>query len=106
MVVKRLFGDGGRCHIRESLKLNVLVPNGLEMLFGSSQRPFDEYVKRCMVVGAPVVEEPALKLDGPSDVNVKSVCIPMVPLKVLLQISSCGCGGLGSASGPSSRRFR
>jgi hypothetical protein len=60
--------------VRESLEGDVLVPNGLEMLLGPSQRPLDEYMEGCVVVGAPVVEEPALRLDGPWDVDVKKNC--------------------------------
>ena len=71
MVGKRLCGDGSRCWVRESLEGDVLVPNRLEMLLGPSQRPLDEYMEGCVVVGAPVVEEPALRLDGPWDVDVK-----------------------------------
>jgi hypothetical protein len=100
MVAKRLCSDGSRCLVRDSLEGDVLVPNRLEMLLGPSQRPLDEYMEGCVVVEAPVVVEPALRLDGPSDVDMKKLCIPMVLLKVLLQISSRDCGGCGGASGP------
>ena len=100
MVAKRLCGDGSRCFVRDSLKGDVLVPNRLEMLLGPSQGPLDEYMEGCVVVEAPVVVEPGLRLDGPSDVDAKKLCIPMVSLEVLLQISSRDYGGCGGASGP------